>query len=104
MKQPQAPPGGGKLNMVSPKSSPGLSLCHAHKERKISVDTKYTTAHTQYILTIHTKVNLFHVSWLTVMFLMPRARFICFAVLLIHHDCILCSAQQRAIRFPGCDL
>lgn len=57
-----------------------LSLFSACSKCKISVDAEYATVHSQCILTIHIKVNLFHVTWLTVMFFMPRARFICSAV------------------------
>ena len=79
-------------------------LFYTCRKCKITADTKYTTSHTQCILTVHIKVNLFRVSWPTVMFFMPRAGFICCAVVLIHRDLMLGSAQRRAIRFLGCDL
>ena len=79
-------------------------LFYTCRKCKITADTKYTASHTQCILTVHIKVNLFRVSWPTVMFFMPRAGFICCAVVLIHRDLMLGSAQRRAIRFLGCDL
>jgi len=52
-------------------------------------------------LAIHIKMNLFHVSSLTVMFFMPTARCMRLAALLTHRDLTLCSAQRRAVASPG---
>lgn len=65
----------------------------AHTQKRQSE----TAAHSQRILTTHVKVNLFHVTWRTVTFFMPRVRFICSAVVLIHHDLTLCLARRCAI-------
>lgn len=82
----------GKFIIVTPQSAL-IRLLQGAKNQTTANIPFYTL----YILSVRIKVNLFHVTWLAVMFFMPRAEFICCAVLLIHHDLILCSAQQRAI-------